>query len=204
MKSALAFAAAAVLALIAAPHRFGDSAHAMGLISDRGGSAAHPVNLENGWERYIVVVTASVSPSYAGNVKVSVVGEPQPVYAVHATKPVVDLGFGGRSPIGDHSGWSLRPRDRIAMWVVIEPTFLDPVCGWRLADPAYKVKRADRFFRFCSRACRDQFLASSSTAAGSVDGYHHYEIVFRDTTSANQVLSIPVVIGRDEDDRSDH
>jgi YHS domain-containing protein len=198
MKKVLAFVAAALLALAAAPFRFGDSAHAIGLISDRGGRARHPVRLDSGKERYTVIVTATVLPPYAGDVRVAVEGETQPMYSVHFAEPVMDLGLGRRPRSDRRSLRELRPRDRIALWVVIEPTFVDPVCGWRLADPELKVKRDGHYYRFCSRKCRDEFLAAPSVAAGSANGAFRYDIVFWDDETGRAVLSVPVRIGGGE------
>ena len=198
MKTQLAFVVAALLALAAAPFRFGDSAHAMGLISERGGSARHPVRLDSGRERYTVIVTATVLPPYAGDVRVAVAGDPHPGYSVHVAEPVVDFGLRRRPRSDRRILRALRPRDRIAVWVVIEPTFVDPVCGWRLADPELKVKRDGHYYRFCSRICRDEFLASPLAADGSANGSFRYDIIFVDDETGKAVLSVPVRIGDGE------
>lgn len=194
MRSQLAFVAAVTLAVVVASHRFGDSAHAIGLISESGGKARHGVRLESGGERYTVIVTGTVLPPYAGDARVAVEGEPQPMYSVHLAEPVADLGL-RRRPRSDHNlVRGLRPGDRIAVWVVIEPAFVDPVCGWRLADPVLKVKRDGHFYRFCSRKCRDAFTASPLPAEGSPNGEFRFDIVFRDTDTEQQLLAVPVSI----------
>ena len=67
MKKLLVFLFAAVLSVAAAWYRHGDSAHAMGMISMKGGRAHHPVHLPDGRERYTLVVTGSIIPPYRGD-----------------------------------------------------------------------------------------------------------------------------------------
>lgn len=193
------FAAAVALSLLAAPYRLGDSAHAMGMISGDGGTARHPVRLTSGLERYTVIVTATVLPPWSGDLRVVVEGDPQPAFTVWLSEPVVDLGL-RRRPVFDHRVIrGVRAGDRLAMWLVLEPTFVDPACGWRMADPAFKVEREGEFYRFCSRHCRDRFLASPGTGEGAPNGHFRYQIIFEDPASGAAVLRIPVVIGDAEE-----
>ena len=199
MKKVSIFVAAAALSLLAAPYRFGDSAHAMGLISADGGRARHPVRLTSGRERYTVIITATVLPPWSGDVRVAVEGDPPPTFTVRLSEPVVDLGLRLR-PTFDHGVIrGLRPGDRPALWLVIEPTFIDPVCGWRMADPAFKVERDGEFFRFCSRRCRDLFLGLPTVPEGAANGHFRYDVVFEDAASGATVLRIPIVIGGAEE-----
>lgn len=200
MNKVSVFAAAVALSLLAAPYRFGDSAHAMGVISADGGKARHPVRLASGRERYTVIVTATVLPPWSGDVRVAVEGDPPPAFVMHLFEPVLDLGL-RRRPIFDNGVIrGVRAGDRLALWLVLEPTFVDPVCGWRMADPAFKVEREGEFYRFCSRRCRDRFVASPGIAEGAANGHFRYRIVFEDPAREAAVLQIPVLVGGGEEE----
>ena len=64
MKRTLVFLFAASLSVVAAWYRPGDSAHAMGMVSIKGGRALHPVHLPIGKDRYTMVLTGTVLPPY--------------------------------------------------------------------------------------------------------------------------------------------
>ena len=68
MKTLLVFLSASALFVGAAWYRHGDSAHAMGMISVKGGHARHPVHLPAGRERYTLVVTGSIRDSLANSI----------------------------------------------------------------------------------------------------------------------------------------
>ena len=80
MRSFAVFAVAGALALLAANHRFGDSAHAIGLINRNGGKAVHPFMLDSDHDTYTVIATATVQPSYRGDARVIVEGLPPTSY----------------------------------------------------------------------------------------------------------------------------
>ena len=93
MKRLAVIVFAIVLSIAAAWYRHGDSAHAMGLISLKGGKAHHPVHLPSGKDRYTLVVTGTVIPPYRGNAKVTVEGGHGLSYDVYGSDPVIDLGL---------------------------------------------------------------------------------------------------------------
>lgn len=121
MKPFLVFLTAVTLSLIAATHRFGDSGHAMGHLSIRGGNVRHAVHLEPGYRQYVVVVTCNVLPPYHGNARVSVEGQPEMDYEVYSSRPVLDLGI-RRKPTFDNGVLAgLQPKDRITLWIAMRP-----------------------------------------------------------------------------------
>ena len=121
MKRAFVFVAAAALFTVAAAFRFGDSAHAMGIVSISGGRTRHPAVLAPGRTRYVVITTATVVPPYGGDVAIEVEGGAGVRWSVHLTGPVVDLGRTRRPLLLDRTLLDVRPRDRLALWFVLEP-----------------------------------------------------------------------------------
>jgi len=121
MKRTLVFLFAAVLSVTAAWCRPGDSAHAMGMVSIKGGRAHHPVHFPSGKDRYTLVLTGTVLPPYQGDARVVVEGEPALPYSVYGSDPIVDLGLRHRPYFDDQTLTGLQPRDRFTVWVVIRP-----------------------------------------------------------------------------------
>lgn len=117
LRTLIVFLLALAVSLFAAGYRFGDSAHAMGMLSDRGGKARHPVILIPGLERYAVVVTATVLPPWRGNARVSVEGESALEWELHPAGPVTDLGLHRRPTWSEGLLQGLQPRDRLAFWL---------------------------------------------------------------------------------------
>jgi hypothetical protein len=114
------FVSVAILSVVAAAYRFDDSAHAIGMISKSGGHARHPIQVAAGLERYTFIVTATVIPPFRGDVSVTVDGPGRPEVDVAFTEPVIDLGLRRRPRFRDGVLHGLRPRDRIALWVVLK------------------------------------------------------------------------------------
>jgi hypothetical protein len=121
MKKLLVFLFVAAVSVAAAWYRHGDSAHAMGMVSVKGGRAHHPVHLAAGKERYTLVVTGTVIPPYRGDARIEVAGEPEIPFAVHGSDPIVDLALRHRPSFEDRTLTRLEPRDRFTVWVVMTP-----------------------------------------------------------------------------------
>jgi hypothetical protein len=143
MKKLLVFVFAASLSAAAAWYRHGDSAHAMGLVSVKGGRAHHPVQLAAGKERYTLVVTGTIIPPYRGDTRIEVDGEPEIPFAVHGSDPIIDLALRHRPSTHDRTLTGLQPKDRFTIWVVMTPeepmppgkrdiVFTDTVSGQRV------------------------------------------------------------------------
>lgn len=192
------------LSLVAATHRFGDSAHAMGTISSQGGRARHPVHLPDGGGRCMLVVTATVIPPYRGDVAVAVEGEPAPEFTVRASAPVIDLGLRRTPRFEERAFRAVEPGDRLAMWIAIKPPPLDPVCGHPRSDGFLTAEHDGRRVWFCSEDCRAAFLADPDrpVVRGALAG--SYRIVFRDLASRDPVLTIPLIFGSGGGHGHDH
>lgn len=121
LKKTIIFVLSAGLCLAAAGYRWGDSGHAIGLISRRGGKARHPVHLESGKNRYTQIVTATVLPGYRGKARVVLEGAPPLNCDMHLAVPVVDLGLRRKPRLENKTLVDLRPGDRIALWLVMRP-----------------------------------------------------------------------------------
>jgi hypothetical protein len=120
-KKVITFVLSAGLCLAAAAYRWGDSGHAIGLISRKGGRARHPTCLESGRGRYTQIVTATVLPGYRGNARMVLEGSPPVPYEMHLAAPVVDLGLRRKPRLKKHTLFDLQPGDRIALWLVMHP-----------------------------------------------------------------------------------
>jgi len=121
MKKALVFILAAALSVAAAWYRHGDSAHAMGVLSIKGGRALHPVHLPAGNDRYTLVVTGSVIPPYQGDARVTVDGGAPVPSIVRGSDPIIDLGLRRRPRFENGTLTGLQSGDRFTIWVVIDP-----------------------------------------------------------------------------------
>lgn len=188
-------AVSVALSLVAATQRFGDSAHAMGVLSGSGGKARHPVHLPAGRERYVLVVTAAVVPPYRGDVTVAVEGDPAPRFLVHASEPVIDLGLGRWPHYRQGAFRGVEPGDRLALWLRITPPEVDPVCGHAVEPGFIRAEHDGKLYRFCSAACRDAFLADPDRPRASGRPQGRYQVAFRDATSRRPLLVIPLVLG---------
>ena len=121
MKKLLVFLFAASLSVAAAWYRHGDSAHAMGMVSIKGGRAHHPVHLPAGRDRYTLVVTGTVIPPYRGDARVTVEGGPPIDTIIRGSDPIIDLALRHRPYFEDQTLTGLQPRDRFTIWVVFDP-----------------------------------------------------------------------------------
>lgn len=122
LKEITFFVFAAIISLLAASHRWGDSAHTMGLIKEDGGEAIHPAFLEAGKEHYTMIVTAKVIPPYSGDVCVVLEGEPKMDYTLFSAGPVVDVGMRDLPRFQDDTFFGLEPKHRLALWVRMTPS----------------------------------------------------------------------------------
>lgn len=119
MKKIIFFVLAVLISLVAASHRWGDSAHTMGLITAQGGRVKHPPTFVSGYARYTLILTTTVIPPYRGNAKVELEGTPELDHSIYASAPVVDLGLTRYPVFKDGILYGLYPRDRNALWLVI-------------------------------------------------------------------------------------
>jgi len=120
-KKTLVFVLSAGLSLVAAGYRWGDSGHAIGLISERGGKVRHPTYMAGGKNRYTQIVTATVLSPYRGDARVVLEGSPPMKYEIHSAKPIVDLGFRKITRFQDNTFYDLKPGDRISLWLIMRP-----------------------------------------------------------------------------------
>jgi hypothetical protein len=121
IKKCIFFSIAILVFSAGATHRWGDSGHALALITANGGKARHPVHLSDTYGIYSIIVTAKVLPPYHGNAKVVLEGAPALPHEIHFSQPVIDLGFKEAPEFRDNTLYGLKPGHRIALWVVIKP-----------------------------------------------------------------------------------
>ena len=160
---------AAGVSLFAANFRFGDSAHAIGMLNNKGGKARHPFMVKSGQDRYFLIMTGVVLPPIKGDVRVVLEGEPAMDYTLYNSEPIVDLGIHRRPVFKDDVMMGVQPRDTLALWVDMKP----------LSD--------ERLFN--DDPIED--LVGKSSADGP-NGHLPLSLSFYATETGAQLLSIPV------------
>ena len=179
-KPMLLFALAATCALGAASYRFGDSAHAIGMLSTTGGNARHPFHLKPGKDHYTLIMTGRVLPPFKGDIDVVLEGIPTMNYRIHRSEPVIDLGV-HRRPVFDGSVLRrVRPGDKLALWVDMSPQLttaaeLNDLFSTEPSPPAQqRSAQSDR-----------------SSASGSL-AHVPLSLCFYDSATRDPLLKIPV------------
>ncbi len=192
IKKTIFFILSVAVSLVAADYRWGDSAHSIGLIRAKGGEARHPATLQSGDTGYTLIATATVLPPYKGNARVVLEGEPKLDYKIHLSAPVVDLKLHRKPELRNDILYDLQPRDRIALWVLMKPPVLDPVCGMAYNDKFSKHTHDGKDYFFCSEHCLETFRqAPEKYQVTGVRG--KYTLAFYDTNTGKAVLSVPVI-----------
>jgi len=120
-KTIVVFVLAVAISAIAANYRFGDSAHAIGMLSIKGGKARHPFMITSGKDGYTLIMTGVVLPPYQGDVKVVLEGSPAMNYAIYDSEPVIDLGIHRKPKLEGSILRGVQSRDKLALWVVMSP-----------------------------------------------------------------------------------
>lgn len=120
-KTILIFITAVGISCFAAAYRFGDSAHAIGMLSSDGGKARHPFVLKSGKDGYTLIMTGVVLPPYRGDVRIALEGTPAMDYSIYDSEPVINLGIHRRPELDGHILHGVKSGDRLALWVVMKP-----------------------------------------------------------------------------------
>jgi hypothetical protein len=117
LKVIFCFAISAAVSLVAATHRFQDSAHAIGVLKPGGGRVRHAAVLDRDRENWVLITTAAVAPPFSGNVRVGLEGKPELRATFHNAQPAVRVGLHHRPEFRNDTYYGLRPGDRIALWI---------------------------------------------------------------------------------------
>lgn len=192
-KGVIFFMAAVFLSLFSATYRWGDSAHSIGTIKAKGGEARHPSFLKGGKDEYVLISTATVIPPYRGDAKVVLEGEPKIDYELRLSGPVIDLGMRRHPRLKGDVLIDLQPKDRIALWVIMRPKPLDPVCGMPKEKDFIIYIWKGREYGFCSEGCRDQFKKDPESFKGMDGVKGKYTLAFYDTKTDKPVLTVPII-----------
>ncbi len=191
-KKILFFIIAVCISLLGATYRWTDSAHSIGLFKAGGGDIRHGASLESGKAAYTLIATATVMPPYHGDAKVVLEGTPKMDYTIYSSEPVVNLGIRRQPRFKENILYDLRPKDRIALWVVIKPPVLDPVCGMAYQEGYLKERVGGKAYYFCCDGCRDTFLKNPAKYAGRENVTGTYSLAFYDTKTEKPVLRVPL------------
>lgn len=187
------FTIAVCISLLGATYRWGDSAHSIGMIKASGGEARHPSTLKSGNSLYTLIATATVIPPYRGDARVVLEGNPEMDYKIYSSDPVIDLNIRRQPQLKNNVLYDLRPKDRIALWVVIKPPVLDPVCNMVYQNGFSKEHLDGKDYFFCSDGCRDAFRAEPVKYKGRENVRGNYTLAFYDTKTDKAVLRVPLI-----------
>jgi YHS domain-containing protein len=187
------FTIAVCISLLGATYRWTDSAHSIGLIKAEGGGARHPSTLESGNSRYTLIATATVIPPYRGDARVVLEGKPEMDYQIYSSDPVIDLGIRRQPRLKENILYDLRSKDRVALWVVMKPPVLDPVCAMPYENGFRKERLDGKDYFFCSDGCRDTFRAGPGKYKGRENVRGNYTLAFYDTKTDKAVLRVPLI-----------
>lgn len=197
-KKLITFGLAVVLSLVAANHRWRDSSHAIGLISVNGGKARHPSFFSSGRTRYAQITTATVLPPYKGDVKVLLEGDSKMDHEIYFSEPGIDLRLRRRPDFHNGIIYDLQPLDRIALWVMIHPPRVDPVCGMQCEPQFIGHFFHGREYCFCSESCRTSFQEAPKKYSDKDRAHGKYKLAFYDTKSGKSVLKVPLIFQEKE------
>ncbi|MDP2168362.1 MAG: YHS domain-containing protein [Thermodesulfovibrionales bacterium] len=192
-KGIIFFILAVAVSTAGATYRWADSGHSIGLIKASGGQARHPSYLESGKDRYMLIATATVIPPYKGDVRVVLEGRPVMDYEIYASAPVADLGIRRWPKFENNILYGLKPKDRVALWVLMRPPVLDPVCGMAKGEGFLKHSGNGRDYYFCSEACLSAFKKEPGRYEGGDRVTGKYALALYDTLSGKSVLNVPVI-----------
>lgn len=199
VKSIIFFALALAASFLAATYRWGDSAHAIGAIRASGGEARHPAYLTSAEGCCTLIATATVIPPYRGDARVVLEGKPSIEHGIYLSGPVLDLGIRRNPELRDNVIHGLQPKDRIALWVVMKPPAIDPICGMAYQDGFIEASYAGKEYFFCSEACARAFTDSPAQYKDNDTVKGRYNLAFYDTQTNRPVLRVPVIFkGRGE------
>lgn len=134
LRNAMVFLISIIVFLLVAGHRFGDSGHAITMISQKGGKFRHPVHIKEKYGRATVIVTGKVLPPYHGDAKVALEGIEGASHAIYFSGPVIDLGLTELPSFEDNIISGLKPGKRVAFWVLIENIEKENICHLSFYD----------------------------------------------------------------------
>ena len=197
--SIVTFILTVIISLAAAEYRWGDSSHAMGLLSLSGGKARHPSFLESGWDHYAQITTVTVLPPYKGDVRIILEGDPPLDYDIRFAAPVVDLGLRRRPEFREGVLYSVESGDRLAFWLLLRSFPQDPVCGMSVAEADLSYTDQGVTYLFCGQGCLASFRSDPGRYNGEERPRGKYNLAFYDTRTAKPVLKVPLIFKGKED-----
>lgn len=193
LRYTILFILAVGISLLGAAYRWGDSGHSIGLIKANGGKVRHPTFLESGKNRYVLISTATVIPPYRGDARLVLEGKPEISHKIYTSGPVVDLGLRKLPEFRGNVLYGLEPRDRLAVWVVMKPPIIDPVCGMAYEDGFINHLYKSKDYYFCSNGCLDLFNKEPEKYKGRDRVKGKYTLAFYDTKTGKSILRVPVI-----------
>jgi YHS domain-containing protein len=193
IKVFIVFVISILISLAAAQYRWGDSGHAIGLISIDGGKARHPSFFVNGKDRYTQITTATVLPPYRGNARVVLEGYPKMDYDIRFTSPVIDLGLKRLPTFRDNILYDLQPGDKLALWILMHPPDIDPICGMGYEEGFIHYSHGGKDYFFCAEGCLKAFKETPDQYEGKDRPNAKYTLAFYDAAEGNSLLKVPLI-----------
>ena len=187
------FILAVIISLVAAKYRWGDSSHAIGLISLKGGTARHPSFFTSGKNRYAQITTATVLPPFKGDVQMVLEGYPEMDHRIYLSGPIIDFGIKKLPKLREDILYGLKPRERIALWVLMYPPEIDPICGMAFEESFARYTYDGQDYFFCAEGCLETFRKDPDKYKDRNRIQGKYTLALYNKETQESVLKIPFV-----------
>ncbi len=202
LKNLVYFSLAVLVSGLLAVHRWGDSGHAIGVISATGGAVRHPAVMEGGKGHYSQITTVTVLPSFQGAARVALVGSPQLDYEIYLSRPVIDMGFRRTPELRQDILYDLRAGDRLSLWTLIKPASSSAI-DENIPRPAELAGGFSEIFPFLKKFINGN---ASDSQTGflkpSIQGRYH--LAFYDAATGKPILTVPLIFTNPEKENGWH
>lgn len=189
-KKAGFFALAVLISGLLAVHRWGDSSHAIGLMSLNGGRTRHPAVMDGGKRHYAQITTATVLPPFEGAARIALEGSPRLDYEIYLAEPVIQLGFRRYPELRGNTLYNIKAGDRLALWTLIRPT------GNEVSNSpgSGSLEFSGVFHKPLSILTHflNGFTGRQQTHGSNASVHGRYSLAFYDAATGRPILNVPL------------
>jgi len=191
-------ASSVAISLVAATHRWSDTAHAIALVTAKGGVVRHGFTFPPGPGRKTLIASVAFLPPYRGDVRVALEGSPPLDWELHLSEPGVDVGVRKLPRLEDRTLLGIEPTDSVTLWAIVDAPECDPVCGMKREPRFARYQHEGHEFFFCSADCLASFRADPAAFADKAVVEGRYELALYDRGTDRPLVRIPVSFGTEE------
>ena len=114
-------------------------------------------------------------------------------HQIYLSGPILDLGLKRLPKLRENILYELKPRDRIALWVLMHPPEIDPICGMAFEEgfACYSYDGQDYFF--CADGCLESFKRAPDKYKDNNTIHGKYTLALYNQKNHQPVLKIPFV-----------